>query len=284
MGAGISWHIITKDRHHIIPSAVSAVMSQTHRPLELVIVDNSKIPITTNDDMMRLLAVAATQLRVKLQRGSGEGIAQAYQQAMEISEHDTCYRSEDDIWVPSDFLVKLYAWWQRIGPCGGIGSLMIPPHFPTCSLGEHQTEFYRRVIEEMPELGEVWDARDAQQFDIQEGFDDNTYVEVCHLHGGFLYDRKIVQSVGGQSTWTGMTGHREETDLSLRLAAADTGIFFVPQVRAYHLESAGGSRTYGHDKRWAMKMQDERKFQDRLSKIRDKVPCFNGMKVHQYGA
>lgn len=282
MKTGISWHIVTMDRHHIIPMAVSAVMSQTYDNLELVIIDNSRIPITVNDDMMRLLAVASTRIQVKMQRADGKGIAHAYQHAMEISSNDLCYRSEDDIWVPADYLVHMQAWWERIGPCGGIGSLMIPPHFPTCQLGDHQSEFYRRVIEEMPELGEVWDCRDAQQFIIQGGFDENTYVEVCHLHGGFLYDRKIVHSVGGQSTWTGPTGHREETDLSLRLAAAGHRIFFIPSIQAYHLESAGGSRI--HPDRWKLKAIDERKFQERLSGLIDKVPCRERMVIHSYGS
>lgn len=100
----VSVIMLTRDRAVWTERAVRSVLGQSHRALELIVIDDG----SRDDTLARLEALCDPRLRVVSQPASGH-IAALRQQGLELARH-TCvaFLDSDDWWAP-DHLARLLA-------------------------------------------------------------------------------------------------------------------------------------------------------------------------------
>jgi len=261
----VSFHIITRNRPNYLSAALASLVFQTHKDWELVIVDDSDPDVLSHYHIRLLIRMLEDDgVRVNVVRGTNEGIPFAYQQSMEAAQAELCIRHEDDIVVPRDYIQLLHDFivdQDRTEVAAAGGCLLNAHRGRILNQGPSQNGFARKKIE----TGMILEPYDMQQHWI----DHNEPIEVCHMHGGFIDWKQALQDVGGFATWCTNLGHREETDVSLRLYFAGFKCLYLPWVRSWHMEAeGGGSRDSANplhsQQRRQLQLQDEEKFQGRL--------------------
>jgi len=252
----ISITFITKNRLGFFLQSFSSLLSQTFTAWDAIIIDDSDESIESKEEIKFLIAIAKYKGHsIKFITGENLGITQAWQRGLEESGCEFGYRMEDDIYLMPDYLENLYNAIIKDEDIAAVGGLSPNIFFHTTIKSEQFiNDFYmdRGII--TPE--------DKQCCLI---LDPKPLYYVQHLHGLFVYRKSLVQNVGGFSTWMSPKGHRDETDLTLRLYRARYKLVVVPTAILFHAEaSQGGSRDRSLLERNQMNQMDEAIFQQRV--------------------
>lgn len=255
----------TRNRPEALAVQIHSIIHQTYPFWSLIIMDCSDIPVIQLEPIQKLLELAKKlghSVQV-IRHKSTFGIPQTYQKLMEISNTELNVREEDDApWHP-ELLIRLYEEMVKNPNLGAAG--------PTCpnwndAGAVHNTwpgTNYFYITDNhawRQQLGPVLIADDVQR----RPWPSVEPIPVCVMHGGFMYRKSLMVKAGGFCTNLSTQGHREETWASLRLFLSGADILFVPRAIRWHLElQSGGSRDRSVDNdRMALKMRDERLFQD----------------------
>ncbi len=267
MAGRISVSLITRNRLQYFIGCLSSLLSQSFTDWDAVIIDDSEPPLRDNPVVIFLLKVAHDEgHNVQMIAGQNLGISQAWQKGLELSL-PTCefgQRLEDDIWLHPDYLKHLYDTIitdERIGAVGGLSPNAW--NFDTIEANEFKNYFYEWNGLIIPDDRQCCFVKNPPEV-----------YEVAHLHGLFLYRKRVIQDVGGFGTHMTRVAHRDETDLTLRIYFADYRLLVCPKAWLRHAEApGGGSRdALTVEERTRLQEIDEERFQSRLRGWREKYP------------
>lgn len=263
----VSITLTTRDRPGFAFVCLSSLLSQSFKKWDLLIVDASEIPLTEYVEFRLLMLIMENMgHKVDVVFDRNVGITQAWQLGMERSASELGQRLEDDIWLEPNYLKKLYQVIIGDDRIAAVAGSNPNPFFPDT------TELVNRVVEEQLSLDRPFFPNilfpqdnsliptDGQATTLDLG---QTY-KVCHLHGLFMYRKAAVQSVGGFATHTSRFGHRDETDLTLRLFFGGYDIVVCPDARLWHAEAPYGGARDDREERIRLATRDEETFQERL--------------------
>ena len=111
----ISVIVPTFNRRHTLPRAVDSILAQTHRDLELIVVDD----VSTDDTLDYLRAIDDPRLKVVALDTNG-GAGRARNKGLEVATGSlVAYQDSDDEWSVR-FLERLHAGLQEAGPEVGV--------------------------------------------------------------------------------------------------------------------------------------------------------------------
>lgn len=263
----VSITLTTRDRPGFVFLCLSSLLSQTFDNWDLVIVDASDPPLKDYMEL-RLLLLLMEKLghRVDLISNREIGITQAWQLGMERSPWELGQRLEDDVWLEPTYLETLHQVITSDGNIAAVAGSNPNPFFPDA------TEVMGRIVREQLSLGRpffpnilFWKDNSLIPTDGQAmAFDTGQTYKVCHLHGLFMYRRSAVEKVGGFATHTSRFGHRDETDLTLRLFFAGYDLLVCPDARLWHAEAPYGGARDDQEQRLKLATRDEESFQERV--------------------
>lgn len=224
----ISIVLLSYGRPHFLREALRSVFAQTHKPAEVVIVDNES---ASSDDIARLVVEAAREAgagdRVRLLRpGANLGFAGGMNLGIREARGRYVYLTEDDIVLADDCLSVLVEQAEGDGEDGGLLSPVI----------YNRGEGTIRCAGGELALGGVFrnrihgaDERDTGQF--TEAFD------VAFVPGSAIFcELEYMRRLGGFREDFFM--YSEDRELCARVAKSGRRITVVPRAKVYHFEPA----------------------------------------------
>lgn len=266
----------TKNRPAFVFMCLSSLLSQSFQEWDLVIVDESDPPLPEYVELKFLVSlIQRYDHNVDIYQGEGLGIPQAWQRGLESSQSPFGQRLEDDVWLEPTYLQRLYDALTQDDTIAAVAGSNPNPFARNYT--EPAELMHNVIIMQEPESGihrlAPWLENGYVPIDGQATLADTDRVySVCHLHGLFMYRADAVKDVGGfgfgkadQEGTRQMSrfGHRDETDLTLRLYFAGYDIQVCPAARLWHCEAPhGGSR---ENRNREACQNDEVMFQERLA-------------------
>jgi GT2 family glycosyltransferase len=254
--------LITKNRTRWLAQCLSSIICQTYQNWNMLILDDSNEDITKYDNIKFLIDIASHQGNKIDIYTDMKGICQCWQKGMEMSETELCLRMEDDVVLNPNYLINLYLEIIQSDDIAAVGGMCPNPgHYKV--IDPVSEEFPSGIRKEIRSDGSIfYEPYDNQQNLIKEP----RVYEVCHLHGLFLFRKSLVEKVGGFATWMSFLGHRDETDLTLRLYFAGYKLLVTTRALLWHGEAGNGGSRGGMHRNEArnIKAEDEKKFQDRI--------------------
>jgi len=255
----------TRDRPGFSFLALSSLLAQTFEAWDLVVVDASEPRLRDYVEFKFLYNLMEQKgHRVEIVTDRRIGIPQAWQLGMERADSEFCQRLEDDTWPDPRYLERLYGIITSDENIAAVAGSNPNPFYPRRvkangeivkrSIKSSNGQFFPNILVRQ---GDRWVPTDGQGIllDAQRAY------KVCHLHGMFMYRKSAVQEVGGFPTWMSRFGHREETELTLRLFFGGYDLLVCPGARLWHAAAPhGGSRDT--DRKEAL--DDEKEFQSRV--------------------
>jgi len=254
----VTAEVSTKDRYHVLPLALSAIINQTHKPDKLIVYDDgdSRLPAEKLCEMSPFegLFKLATDKGIEwsLQSTPRSGQVTNHQHCLDTATTDFIWRVDDDeIPEPNCLEVLLntirdYGRGDQIEKIGAVGGLV---HHPAS-------------VSPLPpqvngSLGDISLGLNLQWFQWN-----GSVKSVDHLYSTFLYSVKAAREAGGYPKDLSPVGHREETIFSHQLTRAGYKVLVTPYTKTYHLrENSGGIRSFHDDTLW---QHDEQIFQSYL--------------------
>ena len=265
MSGRISISLITRNRPQHFMGCLSSLLSQSFTEWDLIIIDGSEPPLRDNRAVTFLLKVALdTGHNVQMVSGQNLGISQAWQKGLELSNCEFGQRLEDDIWLHPDYLKHLHdiiITDEKIGAVGGLSPNAW--NFSTIEANEFKNYFYEWNGLIIPDDRQCCFINDPPEI-----------YDVIHLHGLFLYRKRVIEDVGGFGIHMTRVAHRDETDLTLRMYFAGYRLLVCPKAWLRHAEAPGGGSRDALTVAERTKLQeaDESLFQKRLLDLRKKHP------------
>jgi len=217
---GVTVVVPTVGREKFVLDTVRDLLAQHHRPLEILIVDQSdKQP----DELLAL--VNRNRETVSYRRVAFRGSARARNYGWQLAQYDTVVFVDDDIRCAPNLVSEHLRVLQLPGVglvAGGVESVGQPQ-----GQGPPTGKFAR------------WTATPIL------GFAANGEFEIDHVpEGNFSVRKEVMERVGGiDETFDVPAALYEGTDLSLRVKDAGFRIYFNGKARLIHLAApAGGNR------------------------------------------
>ena len=187
-----------------LQAALDSLSRQTFRDWELIAVDDG-----STDSSAEILAEAARRdSRVRLLRGSGEGLVNALNTGLHACRAGLLARMDgDDICHPRR--LELQTAWLAEHPGTGLVACNFR-HFPRAGLKQGMVDYER------------WQNGLSDQVLIMQ----DLFVESPFVHPGIMVRRRIMEELGGYRN----SGWPEDYDLWLRMAAAGVQFARLPQT------------------------------------------------------
>ena len=280
----ISVVVTTRDRPVYLSATISSLLAQTIvQDIDLHVVDGSLPAVLGNsypvpevpECISRLMGVfTAYGGRFFYHPVPGDaGIPKAYQRGHTESKTELVYRTEDDVFLEPECLERLRTSLANAGDKVAAIAPMTPNYNEPRSIhhvvdGNLRNGFQIGTLPDLPEFGSIG----LNPFDDQSKWClPGPVYDVCHIHGGCLYRKSVLDQVcGGWAVEYTRTGHREETVIYVRLHFAGWRLLVDSSARLVHFESnKGGSRPMGrdHESRLKDRKSDEQRFQRELQKL-----------------
>lgn len=181
----------------------------------------------------------------------------AQDQTFMLQETKTKYlcRLDDDHILSPTYLESLLQIINSDESIGAVGGTVLHPEVPGYVFTEE--EFYN-ILEQSKEHGFL---NTILQLKRLPG---TSPLMVPDLYSTFIMNKQAVEEVGGIATCYTACSYREETDLTLRLSLKGYKLLISPHSIIWHIRAdSGGERT--NQTQWeALRMQNERIFQERL--------------------
>jgi hypothetical protein len=245
----VTCEISTKDRYHVLPMCISAILTQTRKPERLVIYDDGEQKdlrtFSPFDGLLRL----ADHLGIQWEffATPREGQVRNHQHALDTCQTDLIFRCDDDCIPEPDCLEKLLA--EMADGAGAVAPLI---HHP-CG------------VSPLPptvdgSLNDVALGVNMQWFDLSGEARD-----VSHLYSGFLYRVSAGREADGYPKNLSCIGHHEETIFSHNIKKAGYALKVVPAAKMFHFhEATGGIRSFSDTSLWE---HDEQIFQEYMKTV-----------------
>lgn len=226
--------VITYERPEFVARCLRHLRSQTHPPEEIIVVDSS-----TGRDTERLVREQFPEVTYAVCAAGHGAMATARNISYHLSTGDVLAFIDDDAFAEPDWLE------------------MLLPAFDDPTVGAVGGRQIRRQPGELTEgveaIGRLWD-----DGTITGNFaaDPGKNLEVDHLLGANMaFRRTVLDALGGIRDGYAGTCVREETDLCLRVRAADHRLVYVPDAVVEHVAApyAKGQRFDLRYAYWAQK-------------------------------
>ena len=228
-GSGVTAHISTKNRYHILPLAIQAIGLQTIRPERLIIFDDSDDPkpIHLGSPFAHQFAwLAKLGVQVSIEKGQRKGQSFNHQSAIDMATTEFIWRVDDDNIPEPDVLEKLLG---VIWSNPGIGAVAGVVHFPNMVAPPRSSIASGYIKDIFAKINVQWTAFDTVEF-------------VEHLHNTFLF-RKAA-AVHGYNLSLSSACHREETIFTHEMFRAGWLLAVDGKARTWHFrDDIGGIRS-----------------------------------------
>src|SRR5882724_8596162 len=225
----VSVTIVTYNSAQYIETSLQSVFRQTHRPLEVVVVDNA-----SSDGTRAILARFESRIRV-IQNDRNLGFAAAQNQAIGSSESDWVLVLNPDAALEPGFVQQLLEGGlldRRVGAvCGRL-----------LSCGRNLTPLKDPLIDSAG----IYFTPAMRHFD--RGWhepDDGRFGEMEYVFGASgaaaLYRREMIEdvSIDGEFFDPAFFAYREDADVAWRAQLLGWRCLYVPGAIGYHVRSVG---------------------------------------------
>jgi|DewCreStandDraft_1066081.scaffolds.fasta_scaffold00697_17 GT2 family glycosyltransferase len=216
--------IVTWNGRALLEQTLPAVLAQTYRPFEVLVVDNGSTDGTV--PWLRRHFPTVRLLRLPVNRGFAGGA----NHGLAAARGSLVATLNNDCWPEPTWLAAL------------VETLLATPGAAMCAskmLFAHQPDRLNSTGLDLDVLGLAWD-RDGGRRDGEEA----TAPPFGPCAGAALYRREAVRQVGGFDSR--FFCYLEDVDLAWRLRRAGWTCAYAPQARVYHLHAA----TLGDDSPW----------------------------------
>lgn len=243
----VTAEISTKDRYHLLPLTISAILNQTRKPEKLVIYDDGEQKDLRSTAPFDGLLKLADDLGIKWEifATPKEGQVKNHQHCLDTCETTAIWRVDDDEIPEPSCLENLLAEMKD-----GVGAVAGLVHHPS------------QVVPLPPNVnGSLGDFANGG-FNLQWCDWNGGPKEVQHLYSTFLYRVEAAKKAGGYPRNLSPVCHREETIFTHSMFRAGYRLIVTPFAKTYHLRGeTGGIRAYNRSELW---QHDEEIFQDYL--------------------
>ena len=216
--------ICTRDRPHLLPAAVEAVLAQDYRDFDLIVVDNASSTSATSD-----YVEAVRDPRVRLVREPVPGVARARNTGLRAATGDVVAYVDDDAIVDRFWLTALLAGFDQADAVGCVSGLVPAGEIRTAA----QVEFDRRVHWSTPSAARVFDLNDPPSDVPLFPFAVGEY----GTGANFALDRRAALQLGGfdDHLGVGSTTHGgEDLDIFFRVLWSGRQLVLEPAAIAWH--------------------------------------------------
>jgi GT2 family glycosyltransferase len=223
-------------RHYLVP-CLDAVLAQTFRDLEVILVDNG-----STDGSVELIRATYPQIRLIVNERN-LGFAVGNNQAIRASQSEFVATLNNDTEVAPDWLEQLVMAMKGRSQVGACMSKMLFADRPT-------TINSAGIL--LDRLGIAWDRLGGQPDDPTTSAPQMIFGACA---GAALYRRAMLDEIGLFDE--DFFAYLEDVDLAWRAQLADWETLYVPTAQLYHFHSATGvegspfkSRQLGRNKTW----------------------------------
>lgn len=243
----VTAEISTKDRYHLLPLTISAILNQTRKPERLVIYDDGEQKDLRELEPFSGLFKLAGDLGVKWEifATPRKGQVTNHQHCLDTCKTDLVWRIDDDEIAEPDCLENLLKEMKD-----GVGAVAGLVHHPS------------QVAPLPPNVnGSLGDFANGG-FNLQWCDWNGGPREVQHLYSTFLYRADAAKQAGGYPRNLSPVCHREETIFTHGMYRAGFKLIVTPFAKTHHLRgNTGGIRAYNRSELW---QHDEEIFQEYL--------------------
>ncbi len=215
---GVTVVVPTLNRGEYLYDCLQDLLAQSHRPLEILVVDQS------TDVPERVQGLVDDNADViSYHRVTFRGLPQARNHGWQHARHDAIVYVDDDVRCPPDLVAEHLRALQlpNVGVvAGGISDVNRPPEAPTVQTGHV----------------------DRWSFRIERGFSKSGKRDVDHVPGGnFSMWRIVPNEIGGFDEYLNVGAALfEETEFCFRVKRAGYRIFFSSSAHLDHLAGPSG--------------------------------------------
>lgn len=250
----IDIQICTKDRWAELGMLLQSLRTQTHCCWDIQIVDGSQTPMMQSNFIPHMLNRLKLEGHdVKIARDALPGVCSVRNQCHRMGSNPLVLRIDDDSVVQPDFIEQLLKAMpnEEIGAVGCVvPTLQGPPTVRNSELFKDR-KMSKITIDKDGTITEIGD-------DLWAEYTEPGIFEVDHVRSSFMMWRddadKIIEKYGElYDTAYGLTGFREETDVSLKLKMMGKKLLVNTAAIAFHLRTpSGGVRAPDYAERCAM--------------------------------
>lgn len=247
----IDINICTKDRHSELALLLQSLRTQGFQDFDIQIVDGSQTPVISNLFLAHILnRLKLEGHNILIEREIIPGVCEARNQCFNLGTNPFILRIDDDSICEKDYIQKLVNGIlisDNIGAIGGIVPIMLNSNF------KRNPILYSKLSEIiLNEDGDIVELGDDLGFEYLES---NSYLEADHLRSSFLFKRKVANEIINEygalyDTAYGLSGFREETDLSLKIKMKGYDLMVDTNAICWHLHCpSGGVRAEDYNQR-----------------------------------
>ncbi len=238
--------ILNRNRGIEVSLLLQSLLLQTYQDFDIIIIDDNSNNFLYENQVIQGLIQLHKNLDhdIKIIKGEQKGPHFSGQKLFENSEYyDFVLRLDDDVVLQTDCIENLIKYIDD-RYISAIGLIHLSPY----KLISEQI----LNIDEHPNYLEYGKIKLIDNSNIYVNGILNTsilinlkteFIEVEHLHSGFLYRRKDVENIGGYYIGYSRVAFREESDLSYRLHLNGGKILISPKAFAFHYHTIGGIYT-----------------------------------------
>lgn len=250
--------ISTKDRYHVLPLCISAILNQTRKPEKLVIYDDGEQADLREMSPFKNLFALADTLGVKWEifATPRKGQVTNHQHCLDSATTTWIFRVDDDCIPEPNCLEELLN--------------TVRDYSPSRQFDENTIGAVAPLIHHPDNISPLPSGVDGKLSDVALGlncqwFSWNSGVrETEHLYSSFILRVDAAKKAGGYPKSLSTIGHHEESILSHLVFRAGYKLLTTPYAKMWHLrESEGGIRSFKHDP--SLWEHDERVWQSYLS-------------------
>jgi GT2 family glycosyltransferase len=263
----IGVEILTRNRPEYIYGLLVSLRNQTIDNWDLIIIDNSDVPIESYKyihDLIVRIRHEGHRIVIHLNENQEmkKNIGASRNLAIEKDDLEYLCRIDDDSILDIDYLERLYNIIKKDEKIGAVGGLV--PYFGSSKIYKRLPEIFNKIWKD--ENG-VWQFEDDGHFSYEE----KEIRKSHHLRSSFMFRRSAAIKAGLHPVEYGSTGFREETDFSVRIIEAGYDLYTDPHARCWHCVAIGKYREDNQQEQMLKQQYNEIIFRKKITPILDKL-------------
>lgn len=217
----VSVIVPTYNRYKLLYFCLLSILSQSFDDFEIIVVDNSDLPITD-----RILKLVSSN-HITYAKVGKIGCFASINRGVKMAKGELLLVLADDHICGRDYIKRLVSLWRSTKNCGAVcGRIIYVKENKICN---PKTKPFPAKI-------------DSVTGDIIGDFDVLTKgaVKVPMVHGSALFSRSDFDRVGGFDERYDPGGFRGETDFFLRIRSLQKNFYYDPHAVFYHIATKSG--------------------------------------------